>query len=215
VISQQMVPHPWGVCAYGAASVKSKPDLVRVRFRIERVEKDPTAAFALVSEEVRAVREALRNHGVSDAAVDSSRLDLQSSWDWVNNTKRFLGYQCRAAFSVESSGLDTVQALLIDLVAAGANEIEGVEFDVTTKQQLRAQARQKAVAAARDKAELYASAAEIKLGQLMHIEDVDPEKAAAQRYRGHGSGGDTSDEALAPGHVVVSAAVVLGFSIVH
>lgn len=215
MLSQQMVPHPWGISVYGAASVKSKPDLVRIRFRVVRVEKDPTAAFALVSEEVRAVREALRTHGVPDAAVDSSRLDLKSTWDWVNNTKRFLGYQCQAAFSVESAGLDTVQALLVDLVAAGASEIDGVEFDVTTKQQLRAQARQKAVEAARGKAELYAAAAGINLGQLMHLEDVDPEKAGAERYRGHGSGGDTSDESLAPGHVVVSAAVILGFSIVH
>ncbi len=39
---------------------------------------------------------------------------------------------------MESTDLDDVQQLLIELVAAGANEIEGVDSDVTTKSDLRA-----------------------------------------------------------------------------
>ena len=30
----QMIERPWGVAAYGAASVKAMPDLVRVRFKV-------------------------------------------------------------------------------------------------------------------------------------------------------------------------------------
>jgi uncharacterized protein YggE len=72
---------------------------------------------------------------------------------------KFLGYQCVASFALHSSNLDDVQQLLVDLVAAGAHEIEWVEFDVTAKPELRAQARRQAVKAARNKAELYAEAA--------------------------------------------------------
>jgi hypothetical protein len=50
---------------------------------------------------------------------------------------------------------------------------------------------------------------------VLHIDDVDPDQAGVQRYRGHGSGGEASPEDFAPGHVVVSAAVILGFSINH
>ncbi|MFI1991637.1 hypothetical protein [Actinoplanes sp. NPDC020271] len=39
---------------------------------------------------------------------------------------------------------------------------------------------------------------------------VDPERPGAERYRGHGSGGDASARDPAPGHVIVSAAVVPG-----
>jgi len=210
---QQMIRNPWGVAVYGADSVKAKPDLVRIRFRVIRVEKDPTASFTLVNEEVRAVREVLRRHGVPDSRVDRSRLDLKSDWEWAGNRRQFLGYQCQASFTVESTELDGVQPLLVDLISAGANEIDGVDFDVTNKPQLRARAREQAVQAARRKAELYAAAAGVKLGPVMHLEDVDPESGRVERYRGHGAGPDTSEESLAPGHVVVSAAVVLGFSI--
>jgi uncharacterized protein len=113
----------------------------------------------------------------------------------------------------ESGDLDDVQQLLVDLVAAGANEIEGVDFDVSAKADLRAEARRQAVAAARNKAGLYAEAAGARLGPVMHIDDVDPENTGVERYRARGVGGQASAEDLAPGHVVVSAAVIVGFSI--
>jgi uncharacterized protein len=209
----QMVERPWGVTAYGAASVKAMPDVVRARFRVIRLEQTPSQAFAVANDAVRAVRAALRQHSVPDSAVERSRLDLTSSWNYGGNERRFLGYQCQASFAVRSGDLDDVQQLLVDVVEAGANEIESVDFDVTGKVDLRAEARREAVATARRKAQLYAEAAGVRLGSVLHIEDVDPEQPAASRYRSHSSGGDASGEDLAPGHVVVSAAVILGFAI--
>jgi uncharacterized protein YggE len=205
-----MVDRPWGVSAYGAADVKAMPDLVRARFKVSRTEQTPSDAFAVASEAVRAVRAAVRQHGVPDAAVERSRLNLRSAYSY-GSERKFVGYQCEASFSVESEHLDSVQPLLVDLVAAGANEIDAVEFDVAGKAELRARARRAAVAAARRKAELYAEAAGVRLGAVLHIEDVDPEQEPGG-YRGYDSGA-ASPEDLAPGHVVVSAAVILGFSI--
>jgi uncharacterized protein YggE len=210
----QLVERPWGVAAYGAASVKAMPDLVRTRFRVVRVEQTPSKSFAVASDAVRAIRQALRQHGLPDGAVERSRLDLKSSWSYGPDRK-FLGYQCQASFAVESGDLDGVERLLVDLVRAGANEIEAVDFDVSGKAGMRAEARRQAVAAARRKAELYAEAAGVRLGAVLHIDDVDPEQVGVERYRGHGSGGAASAQDLAPGHVVVSAAVILGFSITH
>jgi uncharacterized protein YggE len=153
---------------------------------------------------------------VPDAAVGSSRLDLTTIWGYPGGSRKFLGYQCQAAFAIESANLDDLQQLLVDLIAAGANEIDGIDFDVSSKPELRAQARQKAVAAARSKAELYAEAAGVRLGAVVHIDDVDPEQPGVERYRGHGHAAvpdAASEQELTPGHVVVSAAVVLGFAI--
>jgi uncharacterized protein len=211
----QMIERPWGVAAHGAASVRVAPDLVRTRFKVIRLEQTPSQAFAAASDAVHAVREALRAHQVPDSAVERSRLDLKSSFTSYGPDRKFLGYQCKASFALQSANLDDVQHLLVDLVAAGANEIEAVEFDVTAKAELRAQARRQAVAAARSKAELYAGAAGVRLGAVLHIDDVDPEHGTIQVYRSAASAGGPAPEDLAPGHVVVSAAVVIGFSISH
>jgi len=120
----------------------------------------------------------------------------------------------RQTFAVESRNLDDVQPLLVNLVAAGANEIDAVDFDVVAKRELRAEARSKAVAAARAKAELYAEAAGVRLGAVVHIDDVDPDQPDVGLYRSHSAVSDTaSEQDLAPGHVVVSAAVILGFAL--
>src|ERR1044072_2179682 len=126
---QQMLKQPWGATAYGAGSVKAAPDLVRIRFKVVRVEQSPSEAFAMATTAVHDVRQALRQHGVADRAVERSQLGLQSSWTY-GSERRFLGYECQASFVVESANLEDTQALLVDLVAAGANEIQGVDFDV-------------------------------------------------------------------------------------
>jgi hypothetical protein len=96
---------------------------------------------------VRIVRSALREHGIGDAPVEGSRLDLKTATEYVDGTRKFVGYQCQAAFAVESGALDDVEPLLVDVVAAGANDIEGVDFDVAAKRELRAEARRKPAAA--------------------------------------------------------------------
>lgn len=207
----QMIERPWGVVTYGAASRKAAPDLVRIRFKVVRLAQAPSESFAAANDGVRAVRQSLRDHGIADAAVETSRLSLKSEWSF-GSERRFLGYQCQASFTVESPDLDDVERLLIDIVGAGANEIEAVQFDVRAKPELRAEARKQAVAAARRKAEGYAEAAGVRLGAVLHIDDVDPERQ--DLYRGHGSySAEPTDQDLAPGHVVVSAAVMVGFAI--
>ncbi|MER7274663.1 SIMPL domain-containing protein [Dactylosporangium sp. NPDC000244] len=210
----QMVERPWGITAYGAASVKAMPDLVRIRFKIVRVEQTPAGAFAETRGAVRAVRGALREHGVADGEVQSSRLDLRTATEYIDGAHRPVGYQCQAAFAVESRRLDDVEPLLVDVVAAGANELEGVDFDVSTKRELRADARRRAVAAARAKAELYAQEAGVRLGAVLHVEDVDSDSPNAHWYRGHSAASADALEAdLAPGHIIVSAAAIVGYAL--
>ena len=202
----QMVERPWGITAFGAASVKAVPDLVRIRFKVVRVEQSPTAAFEACAARCGSTGSATRRSRVRGW---TSRTP-PSTW---TGTRKFVGYQCQAAFAVESGALDDVEPLLVDVVAAGANEIEGVDFDVIAKRELRAEARRKAVAAARAKADLYAEATGVRIGAVLHVEDADPEQHGASRYRSHAEAAATTAQDLAPGHIVVSAAVILGYAV--
>ena len=76
----QMIERPWGIAVYSTASVKAAPDLVRLRFRVARLEQTPAEAFAAAAEAVGAVRQAIRARDVPDAAVQRSRLSLKSQW---------------------------------------------------------------------------------------------------------------------------------------
>ncbi|HEV7649080.1 MAG TPA: SIMPL domain-containing protein [Actinophytocola sp.] len=204
-----VVERPWGVAVQGTAMVRVVPDLARVRFRVGRAEKTLALSFAAAARAAGAVRETLRGHGVRDEDVASSRLGLESRRSGYS--AQVTGFQCEVSFAVESRDLDGVQQLLVDLVAAGVTDVDALEFDVADRDEPRALARRRAVEDARRAAELYADAAGVRLGAVLHIEDVAAERfgevSAAEAYA-------VGSVAVVPGRVVVPAAVVLGFAIV-
>ncbi|WP_405808580.1 SIMPL domain-containing protein [Streptomyces sp. NBC_01520] len=139
----QSVDAPWGVSVFGAASVDAAPDLARLRVAIERTRNKPGEAFAATRGGVNRIREVLRGHRIPDTAVSTSR----SPWTYGSG-RMFLGYECTASFVIELRDPDIPQTVLVDVVEAGANQVRGVEFDVRTRKELRAQARTAAVAGA-------------------------------------------------------------------
>ncbi|MFJ8233984.1 SIMPL domain-containing protein [Streptomyces sp. NPDC094448] len=208
----QAIEAPWGISVFGAASVDAAPDIARLRVAIKQTRQKPGEAFEVTRGSVNRIREVVRGHGVPDTAVSVSRLDLESSWSYGGDRK-FLGYECTAAFVIELRELDALETVLVDVVEAGANNVRDVEFDVSTKKELRARARTAAVAAAREKAALYAEAAGVLLGPVVHIKDVDSEQVQNSRGGHRQSGGSGADGDLAPGKVTVTAGVLIGFAI--
>jgi uncharacterized protein len=163
---------------------------------------------------VHAVREVLRRHGIPDRAVQRSRLGLKSLWSFGADRK-FLGHECQASFAVECTDLDDVQQLLIDVVAAGPNEIEGsISMSPASRTcGLRRVVRQLLQHGARRDSTPRRRVCGWAPGAAHR--PVGPENLGPERLRGHFAGAQASAEDFAPGHVVVSAAVVLGFAIIH
>jgi uncharacterized protein YggE len=210
----QSISEPWGLSVFGAGSVRLEPQLVRVRLTVEVLDPSPDGAFQTAGTAVSRLRETLRGHRIPDASVSGSRLKLSSEYDGYGNGRKFLGYRCQASYVVETEAIDSLRQLIVDAVDAGANRVDEVDFDVRDKPAIRDEARRRAVAAARRKAEVYAEAAGVSLGTVLHIQDVDAEAWELRGgSRGHGSGGGSSDGDLAPGMVEVHAAVLLGFSL--
>ena len=212
--STQSIDAPWGVSVFGASSVDAAPDLARLRVTTRQTREQPAEAFEVTRGGVNRIREVLRGHSVPDAAVSASRLNLRSTWSNYGNERKFLGYECTASFVIELRELETLEIVLVDVVEAGANQVDGVEFDVSAKKQLRAQARTAAVAAAREKATLYTEAAGVRLGPVVHIQDVDSDQLQ-NTYRSHGQTMGAGGEGdLSPGKISVSAGVLVGFAII-
>jgi len=132
--------------------------------------------------------------------------------------RKFLGYQAQVDFRFMVVKLETVEAVLSDAVTAGANEVRRVKYQTTRLRDLRAEARREAVVAARRKAEIYAEAANTKLGAVLHIEDVNPD---ASPYRGHTEARSPEEDAeetsagLRSGSLVISAAVMITFALLQ
>ena len=167
----QTVP-PAAISVTGEASVSVPPDLALVDGGVTSEAKTAREASDANNNAMGKVLLALKTAGIDQKDVQTSRLSLQPQ-SAPNRTgpSAITGY--RASNRVTSRVRDVAKvANVIDtLVGAGANEIGGINFMVSQASKLLDEARDKAVADARRKAEIYARAAGVTLGAPLSISE--------------------------------------------
>jgi uncharacterized protein len=206
-----------GVKVFGSAVLRVEPDVAALQFAVSRQAKQPKDAFQETHKAVKGVR-AYLTQARAAGEVAASRITLSRTFEYANGRQQPTGYSAKVAFNVLLSDLGRMEDLLVGVVDAGANEIDAVEFRTTQLKEHRAEARRRAVAAGREKAENYCRAAGAALGAVVSIEDVNPEVLRGSS-EGHTSREAPTDDAgperaFAPGSIVVGAAVSIVFALV-
>lgn len=211
----QSIPRPHGISVVGTHLVRAAPDRARLRFAVQRTDAKAARAMEQARECEIAVRQALRGLGVADAEVRSAELTLASAYDGYGAKQKKLGERATIGFDVIVADLAKVQPALLAVVEAGVGHIQDVGYHTSRLAKLRARARRGAVAAAREKATIYASAAGARLGEVLHIEDVSP--AHLEQQRGHGedtSVGSVEDaDGEGVGSLTIAAAVAISWAL--
>ena len=85
-----------------------------------------------------------------------------------------VGYEVTNQVHVKVRNLAALGRLLDTLVSQGANTLGDIGFSIADPAPLLEQARTKAIADARQKAQVYAAAAGVKLGRVIFIRDTTP-----------------------------------------
>jgi uncharacterized protein len=203
------------VKVFGSAIVRVAPDRALILVAISCVEKKPKDAFANARRAAQAVHACLQQAGIKD--FGSSRVTLSQEFRYSSGENRFVGYRAKIGYSVLLHDLEHIEELLAGLVGAGANELTAVTFQTSRLKEVRADARRRAVAAAREKAELYCAAAGVSAGRVLAIEDMNPDTLAG-RSEGHVHQEAEVDDAgelkaIDPGAIAVGAAVNVVYEI--
>lgn len=115
--------------------------------------------------------------GVTEADIQTHGLRLNPIYaaPTANNTNQQLtvtGYRASNVVEVRVNNLENLGGLLDSAVAAGGNTIEGIRFEVSDSDEALAQAREQAMANARDKAEQLAALANAELGEVLTITET-------------------------------------------
>lgn len=177
--NSQVIEHPFGISVFGSALLRVPPDSVTIRAAITRLEERPSEAFAKARKAEQSVSAFLRKAPVKESGL--SRISLSQEYRFANSERRPIGYVARIGLTVVISELEQIERVLSGLVDAGANEIAATEFHTVKLKELRARARELAINAARDKAGIYAAAAKVTVGQVLHIQDVNPNTLGRSR----------------------------------
>ena len=96
-------------------------------------------------------------------------------------------------------------------MAAGANEIGGINFMVSQESKALDEARAKAIEDARRKAEIYAKAAGVRIGAPLSISEEGAGGPVPMRAQFTGTGAATP---VAPGEETLRIAVTVSYEIV-
>lgn len=199
------------VTVVGEGEVFGRPDAAEVRVAI--VNDAPLAAEALEANNrvMAKILEALAAFGIPEKDVRTVGFALYpQSRGGGEEAPQIVGYRATNEVEVTLRDVDGVGRVIDALVAQGANRISGVSFFVAEPDRLFDRARQIAVAEARRKAEIYARAADVKLGSIVSLEERSapgPPVMASAVYERAGA------VPLAPGELAFRATLSVTFAI--
>lgn len=207
---------PARVIVTGEGSVTVAPDYAEITSGVTTQAKTAKDATAANSTAMAAINAALQNAGIAQKDIQTSRFSVAPVYGppQPNSVPKLVGFSVANQLDIKVRQIGQVGAILDALIAAGATDAGSVQFLHSDTSKPLDQARQAAIADARRKAELYAQAAGLKLGDVAWITE---EPAYAPRALT----GAVRMMAAAPaipiaaGEDTLSVQVTVGFEVAH
>ncbi|HUY51540.1 MAG TPA: SIMPL domain-containing protein [Streptosporangiaceae bacterium] len=198
-----------GVFTSGDATVSIKPDLATVSAGVESQQSTAAAAQSDLAAKAGKLIARIKSLGVSDA-------DLSTSGYWVGPVyavggQTITGYQANEVLRVEWHNVDTVGKTLDAIVQEGGATNINVGFGVKDPKPAEAQARTLAIVDAHSKAQAMASAAGVRLGQVLRVSDVATATRPPIQYAGAAVPGASTQVPV--GQVDVQVSVEVDYAI--
>ena len=216
--SMQTVSDQPRISVHGQGSISAKPDLVNLQVGVQ-VQKDKLEdAQAEANTKMDAVMKQLKVAGIEDKDISTSQYNLEPVMNYNNPNQppTVIGFRVTNILDVKVRDITKAGKLIDDLVASGANSVYGLSFGFSDPSALMRQAREKAVADARAKAEQLATLGGVTLGAPVFIEDggsntpVPPIPMMASAEKAMGGGVAT---AITPGQQEIRVDVNVQYAI--
>jgi uncharacterized protein len=155
----------------GEGEVSVEPDLAVLTAGVTTTAKTAREASQANAKAMSAVMAAVKKAGIAAGDVQTARLSLQPQRENRYGSMQITGFQASNQVTINIRDLGKISELLDNVVAAGANDISGIQFVVSSPSSALDQARAAAIADARRKAEIYARAATVRLGAPVSISE--------------------------------------------
>jgi uncharacterized protein len=186
----QVTP-PATISVTGEASVSVPPDLAQIDGGVTTEAKTAREASETNNAAMGKVLLALKGAGIDEKDFQTSRLSLQPQYaPNKSGPNAVIGYRAANRVTIRLRDVTKVAGTIDILVAAGANELGGINFMVSAASKLLDDAREQAIADARRKAEIYAKAAGVTLGSPISI--LEEGSSAPMQFRKMSAGGGAS-----------------------
>jgi uncharacterized protein len=210
---------PRSLSVTGSGMVSLTPDIAFINIGVHTDNPDLAAAVNQNNTKTQALVDALKNAGIAETDIQTSNFSV-----YTNGNRNFdpsTGQEIAGGtyYSVDNTVYVTLRDLtklgnlLNTAVATGANNINGITFDVADKSAAMTEARQKAMADAAKVASELAQSAGFTLGT---IQTIQYSENSPLPYYGMGGGGAAPANAsvpIQPGQTQISVVVNVTYSV--
>lgn len=155
----------------GQGQVQAEPDQAVVRLGVQTEADTAETALEENNERMTAVISATIEAGIDESDISTEGFRLQPVYETSNNgqSRELVGYQATNLVRVMVTDLQLLGGLLDTAVSAGSNNVQGIEFQISNRAELEAEAREAAINNAEAKAEQLTQLAGAELGPVHTI----------------------------------------------
>jgi len=171
-LAQQQPPT---LAANGEGEVMVVPDIAIVTIGVTSRAATARDALAANSTDVNAVLETIRAEGVAEVDIGTSGFSVSPVYEErpaggrTDQPPRIVGYQVSNQVRVTIRDIATSGEILDKVVTAGANQVNGISFDIADRKTHEEEAIKLAIADARRQGELMAEAAGVRLVRILSV----------------------------------------------
>lgn len=200
------------VTVAGTGSVSATPDMAEITTGV--VTQAPTAAQALAanSQAMERLLQALGALGIVARDIQTTSISVSPlrRQGRDGQSAEITGYEVANQVRVKVRDLARLGRVLDRQVGQGANLVYGIQFGQQEPAPLQDEARRRAMADARRKAELYATAAVMKVGRVLAVQEAG---AASPRPEMAPRVAMSAAVPVAPGEQEIQASVTVTFTL--
>jgi len=200
----------------GVGVVYLSPDVVYINIGVNTQNANAAEAVSTNKEQTSAVIQAIKDFGVAEKDIRTTNFSI-----WANQQYDNFGQATGTTYTVDNTvivtmrNVDKLGDLLDDAIAAGANNIYSIQFDLEDKDKANEDARVLAMENAKTQAAALADISGVSLGDIQKISYY--ESGASQYfYGGKGGGGGEgggSTVPIQPGQLAVTVTVNVTYAI--
>jgi uncharacterized protein YggE len=161
-------PYARTITVSAEGKVTAKPDIAVISLSVVTQGKTVKAVTQEGNTKMTAVIDAVKKLGVDAKDITSTQYNLYPQYFYPENqAPKLSGYNLNQDITIKVRDLEKVEDVLDSGIAAGANQVGQLSFDIDDPSGVKKEAREKAFTTAKEKASEMAKAAGVKLGRVV------------------------------------------------
>lgn len=183
------------IAVSGEGKVLAKPDIGQVDLSVISDAVSVAAAQKDNTGKMDKIIKAMKDSGIKEEDLKTASYDISPRYQYSAGKSTIIGYEVTQTLEVKIRDLDKVGEILGQAAALGANQVGSLIFTFDNPEKFKSEARQKAVANAKEKAEDLAGSLGVKLGKIVSFsESVSGEPVPIYAREALGMGGGAAPE---------------------